>query len=71
MIIDYQKDYFDFAKYVSSNAPISFEDAKMLYGIACLTGTSRDMVIEDLISNGGNVYASHKKMMNEMRLPHT
>lgn len=53
MIIDYEKDYFDFAKYVSFYAPISFEDAKMLYAIATLNGYSRDHVIEDLISNGG------------------
>lgn len=62
MIIDYEKDYFDFAKYVSLYAPISFENARKLYMIAELNGYSRDYVIRDLISNGGETSLTYRKM---------
>ena len=68
MPIDYEKDYFDFAKYVSLYASISFEDAKMLYDIATLNGYSRDEIILDLNANGGLIHLTFRKMVDKQRI---
>lgn len=68
MIIDYEKDYFDFVTYVSLYAAITIHEAEMLYGIATLNGYSRDQIINDLLTNGGIVHLTYRKMFNKDNL---
>jgi hypothetical protein len=68
MIVDYEKDYCDFAKYVSCCVPVAVDDAKVLYGVATLNGYTRDEIIEDLIQNDGKPYITRRKMFENIEL---
>lgn len=67
-VVDYEKDYFDFAQYVSLYGSISFEEARGLYAISDLNGYSRDQVVQDLIANGNVMHKTYRKMVRKMKL---
>ena len=66
--INWEADYFHFAKYISIHAPVSRNDAEILYTIATLNGYTRDDIIQDLVHNDGNAYETRRKMFMKMEL---
>jgi len=56
-----------FAGYVASRAPVSYDNARILFSICDMMEIGIEKVVEDLKSMNGNWYALHREYVFESK----